>query len=59
AEFQDRREGDPAKLVASSAKALKLLGWKSRYSDLDTIIKTTWEAYRNQKNKRKTNGDRR
>ncbi|MFP4266507.1 MAG: UDP-glucose 4-epimerase GalE [Spirochaetaceae bacterium] len=59
AEFQDRREGDPAKLVASSAKAQKLLGWKSRYSDLDTIIKTTWEAYRNQKNKRKTNGDRR
>lgn len=54
AEFKSRREGDPAKLVASSEKAQKLLGWKSRCSDLDTIIRTTWEAYSN----RNINGER-
>jgi len=42
----DRRMGDPAKLVASSATAKAVLGWQARYSDLDTLIRTTWEAYR-------------
>lgn len=40
-----RRPGDPAKLVASSQKAKSILGWEPRYSDLDTIILTTWKAY--------------
>ena len=38
-----RRPGDPAKLVASSRKARTILGWKPKYSSLDTIIKTAWE----------------
>lgn len=45
AEYVDRRPGDPAKLVASSAKALKELGWKARYSSLDSIIESTWRVY--------------
>jgi UDP-glucose 4-epimerase len=40
-----RRPGDPAKVTASSQLAGKLLGWKPQYSDIETIIKTSWEAY--------------
>ncbi len=46
ARISDRRLGDPAKLVASSAKARELLGWEAQYSDLDTIIASTWEIYK-------------
>ena len=42
----ERRAGDPAQLVASSALARTELGWSARYSDTDTLIKTTWNAYR-------------
>jgi UDP-glucose 4-epimerase len=45
-----RRPGDPAKLTASSALAHELLGWTARCSDLDTLIKSSWDAY--QKNRR-------
>lgn len=42
----DRRTGDPAILVASAAKIKNELGWKPRYSDLDTIIKSAWDWHR-------------
>ncbi|MGP1458083.1 MAG: UDP-glucose 4-epimerase GalE [Treponema sp.] len=42
----ERRAGDPANLVASSALAREKLGWSAHYSDTDTLIKTTWDAYR-------------
>ncbi len=45
ATISGRRPGDPAKLVASSAAAKALLGWKAEYSDLTTIIATSWRAY--------------
>lgn len=38
-----RRAGDPAQLIASSEKAIKVLGWKPKYNDLNTIIATTWK----------------
>ncbi|MDR2362931.1 MAG: UDP-glucose 4-epimerase GalE [Spirochaetaceae bacterium] len=41
-----RRPGDPAKLTASSKLAHEVLDWTARYSDLDTLIRSTWEAYR-------------
>ncbi|MDR2476576.1 MAG: UDP-glucose 4-epimerase GalE [Treponema sp.] len=41
-----RRPGDPAKLTASSAYAHEVLGWKAQYSDMETLIKTSWEAYK-------------
>jgi UDP-glucose 4-epimerase len=41
----ERRPGDPASLVANPNKAFELLGWKAEYSDIDTIIETTWRAY--------------
>ncbi|WP_411824562.1 UDP-glucose 4-epimerase GalE [Leptospira sp. 'Mane'] len=41
-----RRPGDPAKLLASSAKARSLLSWKPVYSEADTLLSSMWELYR-------------
>lgn len=38
-----RRAGDPAQLIASSEKAINVLGWKPKYNDLNTIIATAWK----------------
>lgn len=40
-----RRPGDPAKLVASSALAKRVLGWEARHSDVETLVSTSWKAY--------------
>ncbi|HOC17584.1 MAG TPA: UDP-glucose 4-epimerase GalE [Vicinamibacterales bacterium] len=37
-----RRPGDPAVLYASSARIKAELGWKPRYEELDTIVRTAW-----------------
>jgi UDP-glucose 4-epimerase len=37
-----RREGDPAVLVASSARAAKELGWRPSGTELDGIVDTAW-----------------
>jgi UDP-glucose 4-epimerase len=37
-----RRPGDPARLVASSQRIAEVLGWKARYSTLETMIDTAW-----------------
>jgi UDP-glucose 4-epimerase len=36
-EIAERREGDPAKLIASNKKAKELLGWVPKYSLTDII----------------------
>lgn len=41
-----RRAGDPATLVADSSAAICEIGWKPRFSDLDTIIKSAWEWHK-------------
>ncbi len=41
----ERRPGDPACLYATSKRAKELLGWEPKYSDVDTLVKTTWEVY--------------
>ncbi|MDR0313519.1 MAG: UDP-glucose 4-epimerase GalE [Treponema sp.] len=46
-----RRPGDPARLTASSKLAQELLGWKLKYSDVDTLISTSWKAYQKSANK--------
>lgn len=43
AEITERRAGDPATLIASSERAIKELGWKPKYNDLETIISTAWK----------------
>ena len=40
-----RRPGDPARLVASSQKIRRELGWVPRYPDLETIVKTAYDWY--------------
>ena len=45
AKIVERRPGDPSELYATSKQALEILGWKAKYSDMETIIKTTWDAY--------------
>jgi len=42
AQVHPRRPGDPAVLVASSEKAIRELGWKPRYTQLDEILRTAW-----------------
>lgn len=44
----ERRQGDPAILIADSSKAFKVLGWKTKY-DIDSIIKTAWNWEINRK----------
>ena len=43
----DRRPGDPAKLVGSSEKAQRVLGWKPMYADIDTIVSHAWNWHEN------------
>lgn len=37
------RAGDPARLVADAAKAREVLGWQTRYPELESIVRTAWE----------------
>jgi UDP-glucose 4-epimerase len=39
----DRRPGDPAVLVAGSAKIKAELGWTPRFAELDQIVASAWE----------------
>ena len=43
--FVDRRLGDPEIVIASSEKAENTINWKPQFSDLENIIKTTWDIY--------------
>lgn len=38
-----RRPGDPATLIASSGKAMEVLGWKPKYTNVEDIIATAWK----------------
>jgi UDP-glucose 4-epimerase len=41
-----RRAGDPAILVASSARIMRDLGWRPRLAHLDDIVATAWHWHR-------------
>ena len=45
-EYAPRRPGDPANLVASSGRALELLGWKAVHSSVENLISTSWNMYK-------------
>jgi len=36
----ERREGDPAYLVADASKASQVLGWKPQYQSIDALLAT-------------------
>jgi UDP-glucose 4-epimerase len=40
--FLPRRAGDPSKLVASSEKASRELGWQPRYQSLHVVLESAW-----------------
>lgn len=42
----DRRSGDPAVLIADSAKIKNDLGWQPEFQDLSVIIRSAWEFMR-------------
>ncbi len=41
--FADRRDGDPAILVGSAARAIQELNWKPEFNTLETILQTAWD----------------
>jgi len=41
-----RRPGDPATLIASSAKAAEVLGWRPQRGDLERMIGDAWDWHR-------------
>ena len=51
----DRREGDPAVLIADSTKIREELGWKPQYEALETIVELAWK-WHCQDNKQKPGG---
>jgi UDP-glucose-4-epimerase GalE len=48
--YGPRRAGDPPELVAAPAKAMKELGWKPRYPELEQIVETAWNWHRSHPN---------
>lgn len=44
-EFAPRRAGDPAVVTAKPDKAKEILGWEATHSDLENIIRSTWNVY--------------
>nr|WP_295970121.1 UDP-glucose 4-epimerase GalE [uncultured Bacillus sp.] len=47
AELKERRQGDPAVLIASSEKAKIVLGWKPQFDSLEKIIRDAWNWHKN------------
>lgn len=45
ARYVDRRPGDASTVCATSGLAKKLIGWNPKYSDVDTLIGSTWAVY--------------
>jgi UDP-glucose 4-epimerase len=39
---EGRRDGDPARLIAGSQKAIDELGWKPHYATLEQIVDSAW-----------------
>jgi len=46
----ERRPGDPAVLISSSEKAIRDLGWKPKFPDLEAIMETAWAWHKNNPN---------
>lgn len=51
---QARRAGDPPRLIASSAKAKRILGWEPSRTDVKRIIQDAWDWHRTHPNGYKT-----
>lgn len=40
---EGRRPGDPATLIASSEKAMTVLGWQPKHASIEEIIRSAWQ----------------
>lgn len=47
-EVDERRAGDPPKLIADSRKAQKELDWVPKFTQLEDIIQTAWDFHKSQ-----------
>ncbi|MFH1267703.1 MAG: UDP-glucose 4-epimerase GalE, partial [Planctomycetota bacterium] len=47
AEYGPRRPGDPAILYADAQKIQRELGWSARYTEIDEIVSTAWNWFKN------------
>jgi UDP-glucose 4-epimerase len=45
AQHAARRAGDPATLIAASAKAERELGWQRRYTSVESVIESAWRFH--------------
>jgi UDP-glucose 4-epimerase len=45
-----RRPGDPPRLVASAAKAIRELDWKPKFPKLEDIVATAWAWHKKHPN---------
>ncbi len=45
-EYGPRRPGDPAMLFANAEKIGRELGWSARYTDIDAIVATAWNWFK-------------
>jgi UDP-glucose 4-epimerase len=41
-----RRPGDPARLVAASEKAKRVLGWAPQFQNIDSIVESAWRWHK-------------
>ena len=48
--IEGRRAGDPAKLVASSEKAMRELNWKPKHTNVKDVIRSAWNFHQNNPN---------
>ena len=48
-EFKERRRGDVDIVMASSELAKDFTKWETKFSDLNTIIRSTWSVYNSSK----------
>ena len=50
AKIGERRAGDPAKLVASSEKARRELGWVPKHENVEDMISSAWNWHQKHPN---------
>ncbi|MBP5299940.1 MAG: UDP-glucose 4-epimerase GalE [Victivallales bacterium] len=42
-DYAEPRAGDPARLIADSSEARRILGWEPQFEDLDVIVESAWK----------------
>lgn len=55
-QMDQRRDGDPAQLVAASDKAKAILHWQPQYPDVEEMIRDAWHWHRTHPNGYRTGG---